>query len=166
MAQIHNTDLFKELKDASKLQQLRDKIPNELAEKVIPVIEVNPKLLRRCNIVRSGSTSTTSVTIYTTPSDRDFILSACSILMIKDAACDMATGVVNFNVVIDGATQQITRIPTITLTAQTTELSLPLPIPVKLDRNSTITITRGATTAGNILLAGSITGYINDVSSA
>lgn len=71
MAQIHNTDLFKELKDGGKIQQLHDVIPNQLAEKVVPVMEVNPKFFRRVNVVIS---SLSAGTIYTTPTDKDFYL--------------------------------------------------------------------------------------------
>ncbi len=42
---IYNSDVTKELRDGGKIS-LRDAIPNQLAEKVVPVMEVNPKFYK------------------------------------------------------------------------------------------------------------------------
>jgi hypothetical protein len=52
MAQIFNSELKKQLIDGAKLQTSKDVIPSQLADKVVPVMEVNPKLLKYCGINR------------------------------------------------------------------------------------------------------------------
>lgn len=157
MATIHNTDLSKELKEGAKLQQLRDRIPSELADKVVPVMEVNPKLLRRANIVRRSTASNATVaTIYTTPSDKDFYLTGVAIAIIKDATSTSASSYIS--ITIDGASQIFVHIPELTLTAQTGQMALSLPTPIKVDRGTAITI-NNSTNVANISATGTIVGY-------
>lgn len=158
MAIIHNTDLIKELKEGAKLQQLRDVIPSQLADKVVPTMETNPKLLRRCNISKTtDAVNATSGTIYTTPSDKDFFLVSCCLGVIKDAT-STSTGS-NITVVIDGVSSPIARIPGITLTAQSKVVSCTFPAPIKIDRGTNITVT-ASTNVANIRATGVITGYL------
>lgn len=164
MATIYNSNLTNELRDGAKIQISKDKIPTELAEKVIPVMEVNPKLLRKTKICRSLIvTNSTSGTIYTTPTTQDFYLTGATISVIKDAT---ATSVYSQLVVyIDGASQGIMNIPGITLTAQNQSLTLSFPIPVKLDRGSTINISNN-TNVGNVVCGASIFGFVDETSNA
>lgn len=157
MATIHNSNLTKELIDVGKLQVSRDKIPNELAEKVVPVINVNPKDYRIANVLRYNTcTNATNATIYTTPADRDTYITNIMLAFIKDATAT-STGVwINF--VIDGATRTILHYPCLTLTAQTGAITLALPSPIKVDRNTAITV-NSSTNVGNISASGSIIGY-------
>jgi hypothetical protein len=162
MAQIHNTDLIKELKDGGKLQQLRDVIPSQLADKVVPVMEVNPKMLRRTNVMKALAKATSGTsTIYTTPSDKDFFLTGAVLTLNKDAANDLATGTVNLTVVQDGETKTIIAMPVITLTAQDKTLVCPIIYPAKLDRGSVIAVS-GTFGAGVLNRVGIITGFIID----
>lgn len=164
MATIHNTDLTKELKDGGKLQQLRDVIPSQLADKVVPVMEVNPKLLRRSNIVRSGGSITAgSATIYTTPGDKDFYLTACSASFIKDAANDNATG--RFNAIVatvEGIAQNLISFAVLTLTAQQQTVTISFPTPIKIDKNTAISIASTTIGAGSFAKYGNIVGYTVD----
>lgn len=137
-------------------------MPSELAEKVVPVMEVNPKLLRRCNIVRGGNQSTTGTfTIYTTPTGKEFYLSAATLSLTKDAACDASSGVVSMFATVDGVSQTIVRLSVLTLTAQDKEIALTFSVPIKVDANTNITV-GGAFTAGNLIRGGSIIGYTVD----
>ena len=52
MASIHNSDLTKELIEKAKLQTSHDSVPSQIADKVIPTLEVNPNLSRRTKIVQ------------------------------------------------------------------------------------------------------------------
>lgn len=65
MAKITNSDLTHELVDGAKIQTAFDRVPNELAEKVVPVMEVNPKLLKNCTILINSSANT-----YTVPAGK------------------------------------------------------------------------------------------------
>ncbi len=161
MAQIHNTDLFKELKDGIKIQQMRDVIPSQLAEKVVPVMEVNPKLLRRINVMKKGAASNaTSSTIYTTPTDKDFFLTNATICAWKDVTAVAASQ--RLNVTIDGAVTPIFTIETLTLTAiQPVTASLNFSCPLKIDRGTGISVTNDNATA-NTKVAATIFGYLVD----
>ena len=98
MATIYNSDLFKEMASAGALQQAVDKIPNQLAEKVVPVMEVNPKLFRRINIIKQDDLqNATSSTTYTTPTDKDFFLTNLNFSYIKTNTATTAAIYVNLS---------------------------------------------------------------------
>lgn len=161
MATIYNSDLSKELQQGAKIQINRDDIPNQLAEKVVPVMEVNPKLLRRCNIIAGNTSTVTSgtVAVYTTPSDKDFYLVSYALAVAKDAACDISSGSVSMTATeADMGAIQLLGIPVITLTLQQDNISVQLPFPIKLKRNTAISIA-GTFTAGICSRIGRIVGY-------
>ncbi len=158
MAQIYNSDLTKELIDGAKIQTSREYPPNQLADKVVPTLEVNPKILQKLNYTHSNTaTNATSATIYTTPTDQDFYLSAVALAIIKDATSTSTKSAVTAT--INGVAQDLLSIPGITLTAQTAEMSLSLPRDLKIDRNTNIVVTN-STNVANILATGVIFGYL------
>jgi hypothetical protein len=164
MAQIHNSDLSKELIKGGRLQVSRDVVPNQLAEKVVPVMEVNPKLLKIANIVRSATAvNSTSSNIYTTPTDRDFYLTFANISVLKDVTSTSTE--TSIKVTIDGILQRLISIAGISLTPQTLGTSQSFDIPIKIDRGTGILVTNG-TNVANINAWGNIAGYIDDVSNA
>lgn len=139
---------------------MRDIIPSQLAEKVVPVMEVNPKMLRRCNIVRGQeAANSTSGTIYTTPADKDFFMVACQLGVIKDVTSTSTLS--TLRATIDGVQQKLLEIPGITLTAQSAVVSLSFPDAIKIDRNTAIVIT-ASTNVANIQTVGTIIGYTVD----
>lgn len=83
MAKIYNSDVTKGLAQNAGIQINVDKVPNELAEKIVPTFETNPDKLRKITIVRSG---TGAATIYTTPTDRDFYLCAAHLSLSNSTA--------------------------------------------------------------------------------
>lgn len=155
MATIYNSDLSKEIQQGAKIQQNYDTIPNELAEKVLPVMEVNPKLLRRANVVKYVS-GASSGTIYTTPTDKDFFLCTAILSVNKDVASTAAG--TYLSCVVEGVTTRLIHIAGITLTVQSECLSVSFPVPIKIDRNTPIAIASSASGAV-IAVAGTITGY-------
>lgn len=163
MAQINNQQVTKGLADNADIQIARDKIPNELAEKIVPTFETNPKLLRRINIVASASANNAVTgTIYTTPIDKDFFLTSIDLSMIKDVT---STSIyTDVEIKINGQTKTILYINGFTLTVQNISKIISFPIPIKLDRNSTITVNNN-TNVANISSYCTITGYTNDNSS-
>lgn len=126
---------------------------SELGETILPVVEVK----RFCNICRATAASnSTSATVYTTPSDKDFYLCAASLSTIKDV-----TGVSNnakLNVIIEGVTIAILSISNITLTAQHSNMTNAWFNPIKCDRGSIITVTNSSATA-NVRTDATIQGY-------
>ena len=74
MATIYNSDLQKEFTEGSRVQVAREGSVTQISQQVIPVMEVNPKLLRRVNIIAKVSAAGTA---YTCPADKDFYLTGC-----------------------------------------------------------------------------------------
>lgn len=84
-AKIYNSKLTKELIEGARLQQQQGQIPSEIAEKVVPVMEVNPKLLRITNKVAFNSLSDgTSAVIFTTDPYKETYLTGCILAINKD----------------------------------------------------------------------------------
>lgn len=161
MATIHNSDLTNELKDGAKLQQIRDVIPTQLAEKVVPVMEVNPKLLRRINVCKNATANNaTSATIYTTPTDKDFFITCVILSVSKDVtSTSLASAVAG--TLFTGETISFAGITTETLKSEAHQEVISYPIPIQLKRGTTITVTN-TTNVANILTRGLIFGYTVD----
>jgi hypothetical protein len=160
MAQINNSQLSKEMIEGAKINISFDNIPTQIADKVIPTMEVNPKMLRICNIVKDGSaTNATSATIYTTPTDKDFYLVSAQMSVIKDVTATSTNSFVN--AVIDGLTSTMMRIRGLTLTPQSETISISLNPPLKIDRGTNITI-GNTTNVANVSASGSIVGYTTE----
>lgn len=159
---IYNSDLTKELREGAKIQIGVDGIPSEIAEKVVPTMEVNPKLLRNTNITISViAVATGAQVVYTTPLDKDFYLTNAEVSMIKDVTCDQATGSLVLNCTQDGATKNLVRIPIIALTAQNFAQSINLNCPMKIDRGTNLNYT-ASYTAGVMARVAGIKGFTVD----
>jgi hypothetical protein len=163
MAQIHNTDLTRELKEGGKLQQLRDVIPSQLADKVVPVMEVNPKLLRRTNIVKSISSTASAgtTTIYSIPQGQTFYMTSAHISFTKDVVCDVARGRYAITCTIDGVSLSIPLEVSInTLTAESQSMALDFSHPIKVDAGTNIQVNSFTYAAGTSARCAGITGYL------
>jgi hypothetical protein len=137
MATIHNSELSNELRDGAKIQLSVDNLPNKLGDMVIPVMEVNPKLLRRVNVL--VATSSKDATIYTTPAGKQFFLTGASVSYTKDAGSDNTLCDVRATTP-GGASIAIISIGAITLTAKTSEVTREFnpPIPItSISQNNT-----------------------------
>ena len=160
MTQIHNSELTKEIIDGAKINVALESVPARLSDSVVAVMETNPKLLRRINLIRgSSSVATGSITLFTTPADTDFYISELNMSFIKDVVCDTATGAITITATIDGVARNIAGISTIILTAQSGNLVIPFPLPLKVDRGVAITM-NGTYTAGVMSRFCSIAGYV------
>lgn len=155
MAQIHNSDLIKGMAENAKIQQNVDRIPNQLADKVVPTMETNPALLKTANVVRYVDTNI-DTTIYTTPSDRDFYLTGISYSLAKDALSTCSG--IRISGTIDGVTQWVGIISGITLTTDSQTVSQNFSKPIKFDRGVNISIIHltgtGATLRSSVTLVG------------
>jgi len=130
--------------------------PTEVLPYITPTIELIPK----ANITSTVSrTATGSSTIYTTPSDKDFYLTNINLGMIKDVACDVATGTVTVTAVIDGVSKSILGLPVISLTAQQINDNIDLQrVPLKIDRGTNISMS-STYTVGVMVRTCTINGY-------
>jgi len=149
---------MKELRDVTQVYQATQTLPNILGTQIIPVIEVNPKLLRRIDILKAGSVSNgTTSTVYTTPADQDFFIVAVSLSVTKDATSTSTSSGVTC--IVGGAAVEITSIAGLTLTAQSSTISVALPTPIKVDRSSNITVTN-STNVANVRARANVLGYL------
>lgn len=140
---IKNSDTIKRLLEDAGIQTSIEDVPRELARKILPVLISNPE--RSCNIIRN---KTTSGTIYTTPTDRDFYLTDCFITNMDNAG----NFIDDITVVIDGATQVICSCCGTAGIANSTTLNFT--VPVKIDRGTNITSVKNT-----ILSSFGIAGY-------
>lgn len=158
---IQNARIKNYFIDILKLNPLQDVIPDYVKGDVQPVVEIDKPIL---NVSRSNSTAaTTSATIYTTPTDRDFYLTNVSLSYIKNATCDLATGSYTLTCFIDGQNVQLIRIPILTLTLQEGTINIDFDKPMKIDRNTVIGLAGASFTAGAFVRAGAIQGYIDTI---
>lgn len=138
MATIYNSDLSKELTDGAKIQVSRDSVPNQLAEKVVPVMEVNPKMFRRINFIKNA---TSGGTVYTTPTDKDFYYVGSNISGANSTASQNST--LNLTVVPEGqAAVSVNALygrTTVILDVVSVVSNVILPFPIKLAKGSAIT---------------------------
>lgn len=165
MATIYNSELSKEIIQGAKIELSRDNIPSQIAEKVVPVMEVNPKMLRRVNVMfDSNRTTSGTATFATLSSDKDFFLTGFSVCIAKDAVCDTATGTAGLTIpLVDGNNKYITSFSIITLTAQQFSESVEVKTPIPCKRGGTITMA-GTFGAGVYIRSATIRGYYTETS--
>lgn len=140
------------------LRILNSKQGDFLGDEVIGPVAVLP-IERYANITKSATGTGASVSIFTTPSDKDFYLCSAELTMAKDATQDTASGSISLGVIVDGVAVSVLRINIITLQAHQDSVVVAFPKPIKLDRNSSIAASRGASTAGTCSIGACITGY-------
>lgn len=158
MAKIYNSNLIKELIEGGKLQINSDFIPNQLAEKIVPVMEVNPALLRKTNLIKAATlTNNTTQTVWTTDTIKDTYITSVCLAFIKDATATTTDIRANLTP-LNQAEISVIRIPSITLTAHSGEVSITFPHPILLEKGVAQRISSG-TNVGNILISAVYFGY-------
>lgn len=155
MTKHYNTSIAEDA-----LRILNSKQGDFMSDEVAGPVATIP-ILRCANTVKATTSTGTSGTLWTTPSDKDFYLLYAEFSIVKDAACDIPTaGGPLLQAFVDGVALPLHRIPVITLTAQNQTATFSLPYPgLKIDRNTAISHSRSATTAGNIVMSSVIIGY-------
>lgn len=133
-----------------------DVIPKQVLPTIQPIYEV---LRRVCNFNRAGSFSdSTGGTFFSTPTDRDFYVTAVQLTYSKDAI-NTAT-FVNLGCTVNGATVNLARIRFEPLTAGNDHQEISFPFPIKIDRGTNVTgITDNGT--ASIDFSGALFGYTN-----
>lgn len=165
MATIYNSNLTKELVDVARIQVSSDKVPNQIADKVVPVIDVNPKHSRNTNLVKVGVlANSTSGNIFTTDSIKDTYITGVQLGYIKDATATTTLISVAVTLEEQGSTT-IVSLPSLTLTAAYDSIFIPFNNPLKLQRSTTPTV-RSATNVGNISANAVLYGFTVDNSQA
>lgn len=164
MATIYSSELQKEIAQAAKIQQGVDQIPSKLSDVVVPVIEVNPKTTKVANFVKaSATTSSGSVTMFTTPTGKDFYLTGVTMSYEKDATSDATS--MTFFATVDGVQSNIIDLRFLTTTASRQFVTREFTKPIKIDQNVAIGHFTSFT-AGNMSRAASFQGYFIENSRA
>lgn len=137
MAQINNGELIKGLIDGAKINTSIEKVPNQLADKIVPVMEVNPDLLRKTNVLVTNN-NPTGATIYTTPANKKFYI---TFILLSANATVAGANVLKLHFAQDGQTELIfTLVPlfcTVAINAVNKNISLTFP-PILLKKSSLI----------------------------
>lgn len=161
MAKIYNSELIKEIVDGAKIQIASDSIPVELSEKIVPVMEVNPFMLKKCNIVKRASNSTinSSGAIYTTPTDQDFYLCGYELSFINDATSQASSGEILATPREMLSSTFMGTMFNITGTSFAGTMSKDFNRPILLKRGDAITATINGTAVGSAILNAMIYGF-------
>lgn len=162
MVTIYNSELTKELVAGAKIQQSKELPPTQLADKVVPVMEVNPRLLIKPDIFGDATSAATGTfTIFTTPATGDFYMTSIQAGYIKDVLCDVASGGIYVTASIKGVTTALIAFPVITTTVQSASLFFNFAQPIKIDRYTNVTFS-GTFGAGVLIRSGVVHGYRTD----
>lgn len=161
MAKIYNSDCTKGLAQSAGIQQSIEKVPNELAEKIVPIFETNPELLRYNKLLVSTSRTTTTpaspgTSTYTCPANKDVYITGAYISLMSDAACDNV--LTRMQVTIGGAAVYPIQISKLTTTAKSDNVYITFTRPIKIDRNSIIYFLNSYA-AGNSSMSYGVYGY-------
>ncbi len=146
MAKINNQAVLQKLMDELKLYPGADVIPTELAEKILPVFQINSDevtvQLPTANTVESGELDDVgSVTIFTTPTEK-FYLTGVSLSMQNSSTT--LPGRSHVTVVINGVTKNIISVVAPTKVSSRDNkgagATLSFPNPVLIDSESIIVL--------------------------
>jgi len=144
--------------DMNRIFDLKGESTDFVSEIIQPVI----KIFSPCNIVRNGaSTASGSLSVYTTPQDKDFYLTCASFGISKDAVSDISSGGKGLNAFIEGVSRSIIILPVLTLTAEHDQITINFQPPIKIDRNTSIS-SNITTTVGSCVRTISIVGYTQE----
>ncbi len=130
-----NSAVSQEIRDVLKLQGAINPIPRNVDDRIIPVIDINPKHAQKIEIIKSASGGT--ALSYTTPADMDFYLTNAALGYAK-AAADTGT-FMRIRAYVNGAQLNILGLVGITGTAENKETEEYYgQIGIKIDRNTVI----------------------------
>lgn len=156
-AKIYNSDATRALIESAGLTGA-DVVPQELAEKALPVVDMTPDFHRKVTIVKTQeNTATGAQTLYTTSAVKDFYLCGCTLHFIQDVSCDGVVHRINATLA-DGVTVAVASLRSLTLTAQSDTASIVFPFPILLKRNTSILADQSFTVGASIQSA-TIYGY-------
>lgn len=161
MARIHNSDLHHEVQDGAKLQ-IVDKAPIELADKIVPVMEVNPKLLRYSTMlgrINNRTTTATGITVLAAQPNKDVVITGFYINYSQNAICDnTGTSLICY---FRGVATELYQIRKQTTTAKDFNVYVNLSTPLLIDRNTAVTLTH-IFAAGSSSIDVNLYGYFID----
>lgn len=161
--ETQSSELIKEIQQATKTPTMLG-VPRTIGNTIIPVIEVNPKVVKTGAVKTGYRTTSGGVTMLTTPAAQDLYVTDVSFSIIKDAACDLATGPIQITGTINAGQVSLIEIAGITLTAQSNTQQVHFSHPIKMDRNTSISITNQTYTAGVMIRTCTLSYFVDECS--
>ncbi len=151
-----NSQTIKEVIDAFKLDMNIDKIPS-----IIPVVEVNPKVVKNAEVAAASAINSTTGVILTANNNADIYILSASLSIIKDVTSTSTISAINITTE-GGLSRDILRIASLSLTVQNQTVTISFTHPIKIKRNTAISITNG-TNVANITAQGCISYFTDEV---
>ena len=162
----NNSDTSQEIREVLKLQGAINPIPRNVDDKIVPVINVNPKHARisRGFALLTSLSDATSATIYTCDTIKETYLTAASLQVAKDVNAPATTIELKVTDAETESSQAILKVFGLTLTALNDHAELNFDPPIKLKKGTNILITSdnaGATIKAKATLIGYTVGNSN-----
>lgn len=154
MVENQNVEVRNRLAELTKVSP-SSMLPNSLSNSIQPTLDLKPfssNIVKQGVIISAGSTTTT---LYTTSTTKDFYITGACLSVIKDVTNPSVAEWIQCY--IGGALIPIIYISSLALTAQSESNTISFPYPIKVDRNTVIELKATNTTA-SITLTGVIYG--------
>jgi len=161
MYQVQNSEVADHLRSHTKLDILQ--MPSVgIENKVVPTLDVTP--VPEIKVVQNASSSSSATgTIFTTSATKKTYILAIQYNMVKDATCDIATGIASVRTTINGVSGQVLgSVYNLTLTAQNQGYSIVLPYPLLVDKAVAVQFAQATFTAGTFARTATIYYYETD----
>lgn len=162
MGEIRKASLYSQFENITGNQSATDGMFSKVGNIVSPTYEISPKYTLTTYTITRSLTGTAYVVAETDRINQKFVLTGFSIAFVKDAACDIATGVLTLNVYINSSSHVLASIPVTTLTAESgfSHHDLAIPLIITCYSSSAYMATVGATfAAGTLSRVITIRGY-------
>lgn len=144
VSRLNNSEVSKRLIELGKINIATDTVANQIAEKIVPVLDVKPRYdIKGVSGVRSTTGATTMLTVPTT--NRTFLHGAM-MSYTANATCDNISVFLTITNVL-GNSQVILIALKQTTTAESKTLMRDFTVPIELKKGSSVTI-ETAFTAG------------------
>jgi hypothetical protein len=128
-----NSQTITEIEEALKIDRQIEKIPSP-----IPVVEVNPKIVKNCLVKTATATGTGNTTIFTTNAKNKTYIIGYVLTWHKDAAADSTSA--RIMVPLSGVSTILGYITALTATAYSQSIMMSLNHPMLVDKNGTCII--------------------------
>jgi len=139
----------------------KTKVADMISSEVNPTIQPTVEITEIYNYFGGGASTATGNINIAMPSDRDVLIDYITVSFVKNAACDIATGIISVTGTFSGTSRNLANFAVLTLTAERGEAFITFQRPLKPDRGTNITMT-GTFGAGAMSRVISIAGYTEE----
>lgn len=137
MAKIQNSEVISQMINGLWLDPARESVPSELAEKILPVYQVNPDIREKTKTRFSSTTATqTGLALFTSDATKKTYLTGASLNNMSNATADNTS--IQLLCTVDGANTTILSLNKLSLTAQSKVVSASFNPPLRIDKNTAV----------------------------